>query len=229
MIRTWQLTAILAIFSATAFTSAAKDPKEWIEITKTEHADLAPGGTIHITGSLADLNIEAWDRPDVEVTVHKAAKRLYRSNDEAGAKERLDRIVVRLDRKSPSELSITTKLPSRTILRWNRGTSDLIIEYRIHVPRDCNLVIHHKDGTVLVSGVAGDVEATARSGDIMVVLPAADSHSLKASVWLGTVESDIAPTVQNGLFGQQSNFAPSSPKHKLVLRVHVGSISVKVL
>ena len=74
--------------------------KEPAQKTTTESLDFAPGGTIRIYGSHGDVNVEGWDRPEVEITLIKSTKRLYTTTDTEAAKKRLDMIVVKLDRKS---------------------------------------------------------------------------------------------------------------------------------
>src|ERR1022692_3460642 len=42
------------------------------ETTASDHVSFAPGGLIRIDGSYGTLNIEAWDKAEVEVTVTKS-------------------------------------------------------------------------------------------------------------------------------------------------------------
>src|SRR5579871_2708912 len=72
---------------------------------KTERVSFEPGGLIRIDGSDGTLNVEGWDRPEVEVTV-------------AGRDQPL------VERRSRSELAITASK--------QRGDS---VNYEIRVPR----------------------------------------------------------------------------------------------
>ena len=77
--RKWRSAAGLFILTSTMALAAEGSAKQWIQVTKTDRADFAPGGTIHVSGSHGDLNIEGWDRPDVEITVTKSTVGLYAS------------------------------------------------------------------------------------------------------------------------------------------------------
>jgi hypothetical protein len=204
--------------------------KQQVRVSKTEHVDFAPGGTIRINGSHGDLNVEGWDRPDVEVTVIKSTGRLYSAKETEDARKRLDLIAVTLDHKSASELTISTRFPSRKLTRLNRGRSNLILEYQIHVPRASHLIVRQDMGAVVVTGVAGDVDGKVGSGDIVVMVPAAGSYAIDAKTRFGGVDSDFGGAAnREGLIGRQLGFAPSSPQHKIVLRVGFGNINVQAL
>src|SRR5579863_569048 len=94
--------------------SAIKPPPEK---TATERVDLAPGGTIRINGSYGDLNVDGWDRPEVEVTVIKTLPYGYKAKKPDQGAADLDRIRILIEHKSPPEVTISTALPSRH-LRW---------------------------------------------------------------------------------------------------------------
>lgn len=156
--------------------------------TKTQTQELAPGGAVRITGSHGELNIEGWDRAEVQVEVTKIAH---------DRRKKLDEIAVKAERKSPSEVDITTSFPKRTWRRLNRGKSDLTLEYRIMVPRDAHLVIRQDLGAVMVIGVTGKIEARNRVGDIIVLGPPLkeppDLH-----VRLGGVDVEKLPPLSPG-------------------------------
>jgi hypothetical protein len=174
--------------------------------------------------------VEGWDRPEVEITVTKSTNSLHTTKESDNARKRLDLIAVTMDRKSASELTIATAFPSRTLTRLCRGKSDVILEYRIHVPRNSNLVVHHDSGTVLMSDVTGDVQATARAGDIVLTIPAGGSYSIDARTRFGPVESDFGGAASgHKLVGRQLAFAPASPRHRIFLRAGLGGIYVKDL
>jgi len=154
--------------------------------TTTATLEFASGGTVKIVGSHGDLNIEGWDRPEVELTVTRSAH---------DPKKKLDEIGVKAARTSPSEISITTSFPRRTLRRLNRGKSGLLLEYRIRVPRESHLMIQQDLGMVMVIGVTGKVEARNCIGDIVVLAPPAKEPS-DLHVKLGSVsveETSLTP------------------------------------
>lgn len=163
-------------------------PLELRRDTKTQTLELAPGGTIRIAGSHGDLNIEGWDRAEVQLEVTKMTH---------DPKKNFDEIGVQAERKSPAEVAITTSFPKRTLRRLNRGKSHLMLEYRIMVPRDAHLVIQQDLGMVMVIGVTGKVEARNRIGDIVVLgPPTKEPRDLR--VRLGGVDVETIPQLSPG-------------------------------
>jgi hypothetical protein len=65
---------------------------------------------------------------------------------------------------------------------------DIQMDYRIRVPRDSRLVLRHASGDVLVDDVAGDIDASVRTGDIVMHLPAAGQYSFDARCRFGDVD-----------------------------------------
>jgi hypothetical protein len=227
---TWRLAVSVGLVTSALAAEGDVRARQMIHVTKTERVDFAPGGTIHIKGSHGDLNVEGWDRPEVEVTVTRSTTRLYNAKEAEEAKKRLDLIQVKLDHKNASELSIATEFPSRKLSRLNRGKSNLMLEYQIHVPRDSRLMVHHDLGMVMVTGVTGDVDARVGTGDILLMVPQAGGYSIDAESRFGTVESDFGGTASSHkLVGHQMAFAPAAAKHKLTLRVGAGDVHIQEL
>src|ERR1022692_4265993 len=74
------------------------------------------------------------------------------------------------ERRSDKELAISTILPGRNrfLPKAKRGVT---VEYRIHVPHDSRLVVHHDNGYVWVSDMTGDLDVRSHTGDMIVMLP----------------------------------------------------------
>ena len=201
------------------------------ESTTTEHADFAPGGLIHINGSYGDLNVDAWDRPEIEVTVIKSLPYGYKPKQPDEATTRLAGVHIAIERKTPAEATITTSLPERhpawTPPFTRHTTGGVTVEYEIHVPRDSRLAIHHGTGSVSVSGVTGDIDARAGRGDILLWLPPG-VYALDARTTFGVVSSDVAGAGHNKyLIGESFTQANPPPAHRLYLRMGFGGITLK--
>ena len=220
---------LVAISIAVCLPLAAKVPKPAMPVVTTERVDFAPGGTIQVNGSAGELNIEGWDRPEVEITVTRSTYRADTPKDQDLAKRQLDAIKVTAERKSPTELVINTAFPIRSF--WAKVAHcrpDVQMDYRIRVPRDSKLVVRHATGDVVVYDVAGDIEASVRTGDILMQLPAAGQYSFDAQTRFGDVYSDFAGNYQ-GAHLTSERFAQSAaaPAKKVVLRVHTGGIKIQ--
>ena len=220
--------ALLGMTFPAAGEGAIKQPPEK---TTTERVDFAPGGMIRINGSYGDLNVEGWDRPEVEVTVIKTLPYGHKAKQPDQGASDLDRVRIVTEHKSPPELTISTELPSRR-LRWappfTRHTSGgVMVQYEIHVPRDSRLDIHHGAGYVSVAGVVGDIGASVGRGDILLWLPPG-SYSLDARTKFGIVSSDLEGSAHNRhLIGESFTQDNPPPSHRLHLRMGFGGITLK--
>jgi hypothetical protein len=221
----------LTLLGMTFTASGGSGIKQPPEKTNTERMDFAPGGTVRIEGSYGDLNVEGWDRPEVEVTVIKTLPYGRKSKQPDQGAPDLDRVRIVTEHKSPPELTIATALPSRhrpwTPPFTRHTTGGVIIQYEIHVPRDSRLAIHHGTGSVSVSGVAGDIDASVGRGDLLLWLPPA-SYSLDARTKFGIVSSDLEGAAHNRrLIGESFTQVNPPPSHRLHLRMGFGGITLK--
>jgi hypothetical protein len=223
------LAAVLAGIPAFAAVDMVGKPAE---TTASDHVSFAPGGLIRIDGSYGTLNIEAWDKAEVEVTVTKS--RPLRFGDSPAPdrdQRRLESIGIKTALKSPTELTISTTLPSRN-RRWfsplpRTTTNDVEADYEIHVPRDSRLAIRHGSGFVQVRGVTGDIQASASRGDILLWLPLG-SYSIDAATRFGTVSSELDGAAHDLLLvGKRFGRASPGPTHHLELRMGFGGITIR--
>jgi hypothetical protein len=174
------------------------------EVTSTEQVDFAPGGVIHLTTASSNLFVEAWDRPEVEITTIKSGRRA----------PCLDDVHVVTKNVSANELAITTTLPSSNFFARLFGrTCGATVEQHVNAPRDSRLVIQHGAGYLMVSRISGDIDASSRSGDIVLMLPGPGPYAIDAKSRFGSISSDFAGTAhRRKLLGERfaSANAPSS-------------------
>src|SRR5437660_1959379 len=84
------------------------NPSRLVQVTKTERVNFAPGGIIHINDSFGGLNVEGWDRPEVEITVTKFIWDASKPKQQQEAASRLEGVQVVTKRSSETELTIST-------------------------------------------------------------------------------------------------------------------------
>jgi len=216
------------VFLGLALTLAAKAPLHEVQITTTDRADLGPGGTVRISGSYGQLDVEGWDQPRVEVTVTRSVWRSDTPRALDQAKLLLQRVAVKAERRDSGEVAITTVMPSRNLItRPLRDRTEINLEYTIRVPRDAHLVIHHGSGDIRLAGVTAAIEAVLHQGDIELRLPEANPHSIDAKCGIGGVYSDFAGEHRvRWLAGEDfENKAAPSAAH-IYLRADVGGIQI---
>lgn len=222
---------------------AENDPKQPFEVTKTEQIPFTSGGTIRLNNSYGYLTVEGWDKPEVEVTVIKSTDRFYEPSRKEQAVQRFEEVRVVVERRSESELAISTSLPHRNSLFTSAlpvgkivGSSPLppnnkrgvTVEYRIYVPRNSQLVIQHDNGYVCVSGVTAGIEVHSHTGDMIVMLPDSGPYSIDARTGLGSVSSDfVGRRVKHYLAGTHFSDPGEGPSRRIHLRMGRGSITIK--
>jgi hypothetical protein len=132
-------------------------------------------------------------------------------------------------------LTISTILPVRnslfrSVLRplWPKDKRGVTVEYKVYVPRDSRLVVHHDNGYVWVSDVTGDIEVTSRTGDMIVMLPDPGPYSIDARTRMGSVSSDFTGRSLNRfLVGTHFGYGSQAPSRRIYLRTGGGSITIK--
>jgi len=220
-----------------------KGPKQSFEVTSTERVPFLPGGTIRLDNSYGYVTVEGWDSPEVEITVTKSTDRFFEPEQKEKAERRFEQVRVVTERRSDKEVATSTTLPvrdslftsilpsGRMILTWplppnnKRGVT---AEYRVRVPRDSRLVVHHDNGYVWVSDVTGDIEVRSHTGDMIVMLADPGPYSIDARTRMGGVTSDFTGKARNQfLVGTHFAYASRPGSRRIYLRMGRGSITIK--
>jgi hypothetical protein len=203
----------------------AKAPMQRVDVTTVQSADYSAGATVRIAGTAGELNIEAWDEPRVEATLTRSEYAGARERD--GVKTGLERIALSVE-KHGNDIAVELKAPSREFwARWLRGKTNATLECRVMVPRDAKLVVRHEDGSVMVYGVAGDIDASARFGDIVVQLADPGQYAIDARARAGGVYTDYEGQYRRRLpVGEKFMSEGSGGAHKITLRVRIGGIDI---
>ena len=205
-----------------------KTPLQHVQVVTTGKVDFAAGGTIRFEGSVGELNIEGWDQPQVQVTLtrfdYADATDKYKDREKA----KLERITLKTEKRSGNELVITTTLPHRNyFMRKVRGATNSDMNYRIMVPRDSHLIVHHGDGDVILYDIGGDIDATARTGSIVVQLDDPAQYAIDARCKVGDVYSEYDGKYRTHLHMGESLLASAPPPaHRVFLRVRIGDIDI---
>ena len=218
--------ALLAL--AAALPLLAKDPLRTVQVVTSEQVDLSKGGTVRIVGSTGQLDVEGWDRPEVEITLAKSTWSRNTPQAADAAKGLLNHFRVKEDHNASGELTITTVYPSwNPITRPHHGKNGVSLQYTIKVPRDAHVVIRHDYGDIRLAGLTGAIEAGTHEGDIELRLPEANPYTIDAKCHFGGVYSDFDGGHRGrDIVGEAfAHNAESSAPHA-VLRVGIGGIQI---
>lgn len=229
------LPAIIAFSIAAWAQSPAPQPlKQKARVASTERIEFGMRGLIQIVDSFGEVRVEGWDKPEVELVVHKSTQKQYLPKDLAKGLKELERVKVTMERVGESELLVIhTTYPPRTPTRLWRGKTNLQLEYTIRIPRTSRLMVKHDIGEVSIANVDGDIEATNRIGELRLDLPEANQYApmyVDARVKIGDVSSEFGPETQRQkLLGAKLAGDPAAPTRRLYLRVSIGDIQVTKL
>ena len=206
-----------------------KGPRQSFEVTNTERVPFAPGGTIRLDNSYGYLTVEGWDAPEVEITVTKSTASYYEPSQQQSAEQLFGQVRVAAERRSDKELTISTICPARHRF-LPKASRSVTVEYRIHVPRDSRLVVHHDNGYVWISDVTGDLDVRSHTGSMIVMLPDAGTYAIDARTRLGSVSSDLTgkslSRLSQFLVGSHFDYTSQTPKRRVFLRMGRGTIEI---
>jgi len=217
---------IVACAAALAYIGAAA---EHIGLVSTTYpAGVAASGTIQVNNAYGEVNVEGWDRPDVEVTVTRSVFQHDTPQAREAAQRYLNQIRVNTAKAANGDLTISTSFPSRNrLIRLFRGWGDFTLEYRIQVPRHSRLEIREGKGDVVIVDVTGDIDARAHVGDILVQVPQSATYQVDARCRFGSVYSDFSgDEKRHHLFGESFAGAESAAPQKLNLKVGMGDVII---
>lgn len=186
----------------------------------------AGGGAVRVEHSYGEIDIEGWDRPEVEVTVERASEREAGARSRAAMEQRIGSVTVAA-RREGNDVVISTAYPARSVFTHPLSRrSDVEIRYEIHAPRAWNLRIHGDRGGVNISGIHGAIEAGMVNGQITVTV-APGAYSIDARCGFGTVYTDVGGAdrarrrIREEVAGQASSDAV-----RLSLQTRLGDIVI---
>ena len=202
-------------------------PKQAVTVLTAQHVNFAPGGAIRITGSTGQLNIEGWDRPEVQIQVTRTLYREDTPAERERVKKQLEAIRLSWEQPSPGQLVLSTVFPKHRFPVSLYSKCEVGLDYRIMVPRNSKLEIQHAMGDVTIYDVSGDLDARIRSGDIVAQLPQPGNYQIDARSGLGTVYTDLGGTWRAPfLIGQRFSGTAAAPARQIHFRSGVGGISI---
>ena len=122
---------------------------------------LQPGGSLELQNVNGTVDVQGWDRNEIEVHAVKTAK--HKESD-------LERVSIQVDAR-PDAISIATRYPQ------NEGV-EVAVEYTIHVPHSARVEhIGTVNGTLRVAGVESVEDLHTVNGNIEVFEAGGNVHA----------------------------------------------------
>lgn len=200
--------------------------KEPLSATHTDLFNVPTAGAIKIKNSAGEVDIEGWDRPEVEVTVVRSSEHLYATADHAEAQRSLEGAQIKAVQDGNDVVISTAYIPWQGAHGLSKR-SEILIGYRIKAPRSSKLVVDHNRGGVNISDMSGDIHATVVNGSITLSLPPAGQYAIDSQSKIGDVYSDFEGHYQRRhLLGKEFDHQSPAPATNLYLRVRYGDIMI---
>jgi hypothetical protein len=226
-LRVWPVCALaaLAVFSL-AGCSFGQD-----RVSEPYHTsiDKAPT-TVEVHNAIGEIEIDAWDKPSVEIDAEKRAMSL----------DDVHRITVSVEQEGPT-LVVTSHFPS--------GASNCRVDYTIHAPATANLDLEQSVGAIESKDFAANVRETTKTGAIATTMaslgnaqnvtisvgvgaigldiPATSSASFSASTSIGAITADFPLSVQREMLGSSAHGSIGKGDARVDLSISTGAIAVK--
>ncbi len=203
-------------------------------VTASHSATLPLGanGTVLIEKSWGEIDVEAWDKPSVQVTMSLRTQKAIEPDEQAEARERLDRFGFDARKTGADSVTISGRSPDASLLRPFGGKSGVQVHYAVKMPRTANLRVDHQVGEVRVTGISGNVDAANGTGEVTLRLPLTPQVAVESSSRVGDGEFDDALLKRgsyrrNMVVGHSFSYAPATAHRHVSARVGVGSVSIR--
>jgi DUF4097 and DUF4098 domain-containing protein YvlB len=177
---------------------------------------LDASGEVSLQNVNGKIQIEAWDKNEVQLDAVKKAK----------TQEDLDAVTIEI-KAEPARVAIATKHPNKGI--WSRKGNSTSVDYTLKVPKSARLnEIGNVNGSIDIIGVRGAVEASTVNGSLSARELAADAKlsSVNGSVKVSFANMDAVKKVSfDSVNGSVELQLPANPNAELSLGTVNGSIS----
>ena len=192
---------------------------------------LQPGGSLELQNVNGTVDVQGWDRNEIEVHAVKTAK--HKESD-------LERVSIEVDAR-PDAVSIATRYPQ------NEGV-EVAVEYTIHVPHGARVEhIGTVNGTLRVAGVetvedlhtvngnievfeaGGSVHAHTTNGSLVLAVPSDMQADVEARCLNGNFSSELPMTMESSQRPREMHGKLGHGGAPIHLRTVNGGIRVVIL
>jgi len=179
---------LIAPIAVIAIATACRLPERSDFSTRIEERtlELKPGGQFHAVTFNGSIDLEGWDRDEVQLV---AKIREYREGEVFFTVESKDgRVTVRAERETVRETA--------SIFRFGESSG---ASYAVKIPRKAMATLNSSNGRLEIKGVDGEIDANTSNGSIVAV-------EVGAKASLTTSNASIsASSIKGRLFARTSN------------------------
>ncbi len=193
-LRVWPVYAILTSLAVLPAAGCAFDQDR---ISESYHAAIGKApATVEVHNAVGEIEIDAWDKPGVEIDAEKRGASL----DDVHA------IAISVEQQG-STLVVTSHFPS--------GVSNCRVDYTIHAPAAANLDLEQSIGAIESKGFTADVHESTATGAIATTMAAlGGAQNVKISVGVGAIGFDI-PAASSAAFSASTSIGAISANFPL--------------
>lgn len=213
-----------------AMPAAAADEAP-ISVERSLSVPMAAGGTVTVDETWGDLDIVAWDKPEVAVDFRARSQKAYPADESAKARAKLERFGVDAKATSATAVTVTGINPGATLGSPFGGKSGVRMTYTLHIPRDSKLIVRHAIGSVGVRDVAGDLDVQGGTGELTLKVPLGATTAVEASTRIGDISvpdglREGGERKRRALVGERFSYVPATVERRVVARLSIGSIDI---
>ncbi len=179
---------LIALVCSVAFLQA----KTVDEVVKKE-MDFKSGGKVVVKNFNGKIIVTGWDKP----VVMMEAEKYVRAGDGDKAETLLKKLKIDID-ESRDEIYIRTRSPHRNGDFWSKlfgKNASTSVDYKISLPRDCQLRLESTNGTIEVREVTGALVIKTTNGKIRAYQVGGD---VQASTTNGSIRAEVSQLPTDG-------------------------------
>lgn len=199
---------LVTIFTTTSYSQSGRETFV-LDGTVKKTFKLDNGGTFSLSNRNGDIDIESWDKNEVEVVIDE--KRRARSQE----------ITIIIDSRS-NRLNIRTEYPKQRMSFFYSSDRESSASFTVKVPRNVVILTDSHNGNIVIININGDVEAETHNGRIQAdeVDGNVEIKTHNGNIYLSSITGEVSAITHNGRI-ELDNLVSSN----VYAKSHNGSIS----
>jgi DUF4097 and DUF4098 domain-containing protein YvlB len=179
--------------------------------TFQKNVNFKNGGFLSLSNTNGDIEIESWDKNEVEIVAYKKVK----AEDRETAEKLMKRLEIEI-RESNDEIIIETNYPKGSsgggFFGWIFGKDNMSfsVEYEIKVPKEIDLNIHTTNGEVRIEKIVGRLRLESTNGNI-------NAWNINGLTRCKTTNGDIKVEFEDVPEGDEMTFRTTNGSIKIYL------------
>jgi len=182
-------TAVLVLYS-NAVSNGFEKPRRWYSGADSERTiektfEVNPGGELVLETDVGDVQVEGWDKNEVNVIVAKRGSESRDRHFDITFDATKDRVAIRGRYEHKWRF-------------WNWGNFD--VRYKIKVPNKFRVNLHTVGGDIVVNNIEGELKGETSGGDVRIesVVGAVNVETSGGDIMIDSVDGKVRAETSGG-------------------------------